>query len=156
VRALTVRQPWAWAIAHAHKDIENRTRNIIGGYHGTVAIHAALAWSADGASDKNILAAFQKYRWLHEEPTHPIDPAMYQERFTPGAVIATAEILGAHRHEPGCCESPWAMPGQWHINLGCPIAIPEPVPCRGALGLWRLDNTAWAAVVRQIQTAAPF
>jgi hypothetical protein len=30
MRALTVRQPWAWAIVHGGKDIENRTRNIAG------------------------------------------------------------------------------------------------------------------------------
>ena len=28
LRILTVRQPYAWAIIHGGKDIENRTRNI--------------------------------------------------------------------------------------------------------------------------------
>src|SRR4051812_48552997 len=40
MRALTVRQPWAWAIFHAGKDIENRSwknQHTI----GTIAIHAA-------------------------------------------------------------------------------------------------------------------
>jgi hypothetical protein len=39
MRALTVRQPWAWAIPHAGKDVENRTwtnRFVT----GTIAIHA--------------------------------------------------------------------------------------------------------------------
>lgn len=42
--ALSVRQPWAWAIIHAGKDIENRSpaavRNM-GHCKGTVSIHAA-------------------------------------------------------------------------------------------------------------------
>ena len=42
LRVLTVRQPYAWAIIHGGKDIENRTRNIAGSYRGPVAIHAAL------------------------------------------------------------------------------------------------------------------
>lgn len=42
MRILTVRQPWAWAIVHGGKDVENRTRNIAGAYRGPVAIHAGM------------------------------------------------------------------------------------------------------------------
>ena len=42
MRALTVRQPWAWAIIHGGKDVENRVRSL-GPYRGPVAIHAGLA-----------------------------------------------------------------------------------------------------------------
>ena len=42
MRALTVRQPWAWAIVHGGKDVENRTRSL-GPYRGPVAIHASLS-----------------------------------------------------------------------------------------------------------------
>lgn len=42
MRILTVRQPWAWAIIHGQKDVENRVRNIAGDYRGPVAIHTAL------------------------------------------------------------------------------------------------------------------
>lgn len=47
MRILTVRQPWAWAIVHGGKDVENRVRNIAGDYRGPVAIHAAKAWAGD-------------------------------------------------------------------------------------------------------------
>ena len=44
IKALSVRQPWAWLIIHAGKDIENRSeasaRNM-GEYRGPLAIHAA-------------------------------------------------------------------------------------------------------------------
>ena len=39
MRALTVRQPAAWAIIYAGKDVENRTRSL-GPYRGPVAIVA--------------------------------------------------------------------------------------------------------------------
>ena len=40
MKAITVRQPWAWAIIYGQKDVENRTRNIAGSYRGPVVIHA--------------------------------------------------------------------------------------------------------------------
>jgi hypothetical protein len=40
MRVLTVRQPWAWAILHGGKDVENRVRSL-GPYRGPVAIHAS-------------------------------------------------------------------------------------------------------------------
>ena len=49
MRILTVRQPWAYAIVHLGKDVENRVRNIAGDYRGPVAIHAALAEDSDFA-----------------------------------------------------------------------------------------------------------
>lgn len=39
MKAITVRQPWAWAIIHAGKDIENRSWKTK--TRGRVAIHAA-------------------------------------------------------------------------------------------------------------------
>ena len=45
MKAITVRQPWAWAIIFAGKDIENRswyTR-----YRGPVAIHAGMGYKTD-------------------------------------------------------------------------------------------------------------
>ena len=41
MRILTVKQPWAWAIIHGQKDVENRTKSL-GPYRGPVAIHAGL------------------------------------------------------------------------------------------------------------------
>lgn len=43
MRAITVQQPWAWAIAERHKPIENRGQNVT--YRGEVAIHAGLKLS---------------------------------------------------------------------------------------------------------------
>ena len=54
MRVLTVRQPWAWAIVHGGKDIENRTRNVAGAYRGPVAIHAGLAFDPAGVVDDRI------------------------------------------------------------------------------------------------------
>ncbi|HIE5440246.1 TPA: ASCH domain-containing protein [Serratia marcescens] len=39
MKALSIRQPWAWLITHGYKDIENRSWRT--NYHGPVLIHAS-------------------------------------------------------------------------------------------------------------------
>jgi hypothetical protein len=46
MKALSVRQPWAWAIIHAGKDIENWTWRTH--YRGEVAIHASSKMDESG------------------------------------------------------------------------------------------------------------
>lgn len=44
IKALSVRQPWAWAIIHGGKDIENRSWQAVNhglNVRGRVAIHAS-------------------------------------------------------------------------------------------------------------------
>jgi len=48
-----------------------------------------------------------------------------------GAVLGTVTVTGCVRD----ATSPWAEPGQWHWLLADPRPWPEPVPCRGRLGL---------------------
>lgn len=52
--ALSVRQPWAWAIIHAGKDIENRSWQAVNHglrRRGRVAIHAAKGLTRDEYAD---------------------------------------------------------------------------------------------------------
>lgn len=42
LRALTIRQPWAWAIIHGGKDIENRSWNTK--HRGPLVIHAGMGF----------------------------------------------------------------------------------------------------------------
>lgn len=41
MKAISIRQPWAWLIVNGHKDIENRSWNTK--YRGPVLIHASAA-----------------------------------------------------------------------------------------------------------------
>lgn len=45
---------------------------------------------------------------------------------------------------------PWAARGQYHWRLANVRALPEPVPCKGALGLWTLPDDVEAAVAAQL------
>jgi hypothetical protein len=49
----------------------------------------------------------------------------------------------------GC--SPWAARGRHHIELAGVRPLAEPVPCKGALGLWRLPEDVEKAVREQLE-----
>jgi len=46
MKALSIRQPWAWAILHAGKDVENRTWQTF--YRGPLLVHAPKGFDMPG------------------------------------------------------------------------------------------------------------
>jgi len=136
MRALTVRQPWAWAIVHGGKTVENRSRNIAGNYRGPIAIHAGLA-------DAEPPIINRTGPWGY----NPDD-------LIRGAIIGVANLWAVHEPRPGCCANrgappfgdPWAMADHWHLCLSNPRPLAAPIPYRGRLGLWTLPDHVAAAV----------
>lgn len=49
MKALSIRQPWAWLIVNGHKPVENRTWST--GHRGSTLIQAALGMSLDEYND---------------------------------------------------------------------------------------------------------
>lgn len=149
MKALTVQQPWATAIVRWGKTPENRSRNIAGAYRGELAIHAGKTEDEDGYCDEMIRQSLATYDdgWLLEEHLQPR-----------GAIIGVANLWAVHPARPGCCPnqgappfgSPWAQASQWHLCLSDPRPLAEPIPCRGALGLW----TPPAEALAQIEASA--
>lgn len=147
MKALTIRQPWAWAIINGGKDVENRTRNIAGAYRGPVAIHAGRGWSDLGAADRNVLGAM----CAADPHSAPLVEALGQvervdDAFEYGAVIGVVDLVDVHAGwtEPTPC-NPWAQRydgrcGLNHLVLTNPRALPRPIPWRGQLGLWNLPD----------------
>jgi hypothetical protein len=127
MRALTVRQPWAWQIINQKKNVENRARNIAGKYRGPVAIHAALK------PDQDALA------WL---PMHAPEWVTAPRIFDYGVFLGVVDLVDAHEVMGPFCPStcrPWGeqLTG-WHLVLANPQPIPlrQQFTYRGALGLW--------------------
>ena len=52
MKCLSILQPWAWAIIHGGKDVENRTWRTA--YRGPLLIHASLSRRAYNAQDKDV------------------------------------------------------------------------------------------------------
>jgi hypothetical protein len=139
MKALTVKQPWTWAIAHGQKTIENRTWNTT--YRGPLAIHAGLAWDKDGARDQRVIRAVIKYG----QPNGYLMPSCVLpdvDRFALGAIVAVVDLVDvceAQEWPSVPCEcGPWAATGQRHWKLANVRVLPETVSCKGRLGLWDL------------------
>lgn len=129
--ALSVRQPWAWAIIFGGKDIENRSWQAVnhGGLHrrGRVAIHAAK-----GMTRQEYLSAVEFMRGCGA-PSCP--PARDLSR---GGIIGSVEIIGVVRES----ESPWFV-GSRGLVL-CNAEPCEFIPVVGSLGYfeWRASPAA--------------
>jgi len=133
MRALTVRQPWAWAIVYGGKDVENRSRNIAGSYRGPVAIHAATS-AAKWSDYKTAAALLGRSAVDLSNALRASDGALIDA----GCVIGVVDLVRVHRSGAIMCApcSPWAEPDAWHLVLANPRPLAHPIPWRGALGLW--------------------
>lgn len=131
MKALTVQQPWAWAIIHGGKTIENRTT--WWRYRGRLAIHAGSRISDRGMRDPAVLEAWKEHGSGEWSPTLVL-----------GAVLGTVELVDIHP-DSGCCR-PWGVStyagksGIVHLVLADPEPLLEPVPCKGRLGLWQFPD----------------
>ena len=122
--ALSIRQPWAWAIVTIGKDIENRswpTR-----FRGRFLIHAAKGCTRDeyeDACDFILKAVDSKYRGIGLSV-----PGW--KRMDRGGIIGIAELVDCVTKS----DSPWFM-GQYGFVLRNVEAVPF-IPCKGALGFF--------------------
>ena len=172
MRVLTVKQPWAWAIVHGGKDVENRVRSL-GPYRGPVAIHAGLGWSEQGAEDTEVIRAVVSdlNGWpasdLELWGADTIEPDDW--RFDHGAVIGVVDLTDVHP-SADCWRKPWkwetadpvkgdycskwAMDDHHHLVLANSRPLPRPIPATGRLGLWRPDDDLHAAITEQLRPGA--
>ncbi|MGV9278101.1 hypothetical protein [Streptomyces griseosporeus] len=136
MRALTIRQPWASAIAHGPKRTENRSKPIPAKHVGsTILIHAG----AD--EDRAPRPGDQVPRILTD------GMRTWPRHFR--AIVAVATLTNCHQ-DAGCCR-PWGFPGTWHWQLDNVRAVPHPIlGVRGQLGLWTVPDDVLAAVHRQV------
>lgn len=128
-RGLTIRQPWADAIVHGTKRIENRTWWV-----STLPMHLLLH-AAAGVDRAAVL---------------PIGEYVPGDRVT-GAILGVATLTEVH--DPDWC-SPWGEPDALHWVLDDVHALPEPVPYKGSLGLWRPTPELLTSVTAQLAREA--
>ena len=138
--ALSIRQPWAWAIVYGGKAIENRDWR--SRYTGRLLIHAAKTFDPDG------------YEWIEAAArAGAVDlgrPLPSPSEFLRGGVIGAVSMVA-------CVESPYddvfdvvcashdleweaRVEPWWQGPKGFVLVDPEPVrfkPCRGMPGLFR-------------------
>ncbi len=160
MRALTLRQPWCFAITHLGKRVENRTQRPPAALVGKrIAIHAAK-----GVHPEYEAAAVE---WMHARGLWkpPSDgPCQGLGDLAQGAIVATARIARWFKLSPGhkpdpetlapgaapdeIQDSPW-FTGPVGILLADVVVLEEPVPARGMQGWWPVPADVEARVMEQ-------
>lgn len=87
MKALSIKQPWAFLIAHGIKDIENRTWRT--NFRGRIYIHASAKWF-DGAD--NLYGLFTPEQSEHLMSKLPFCPDFKKEAKKPDKLIRSAII----------------------------------------------------------------
>lgn len=125
MKAISIRQPWAWMILHAGKDIENRewpTR-----FRGRVLIHASKGMTRDEWIDA----------WDFAPETANnigIIQGVAIDKIERGGIVGSVEIVDCVANY----DSPWFC-GPYGFVLRNPIVLPFR-PYRGALGFFDVPD----------------
>lgn len=122
---LSIRQPWAWAIIYAGKDVENRTWSTR--YRGPVFIHAGVAF--DGRKDDAVEDASA---WADDANIEP--PRL--EQLQRGGIIGIANIVDCVTSS----HSRWFC-GPYGFVLRNARPLPF-LPCTGQLGFFPAPRVA--------------
>lgn len=173
MRCLTLTQPYATLIAIGAKHIETRSWHT--SFRGPLAIHAAAGLGPVGGRAGLYDLAFSDpdglfYPALHRAHMFCIDDLPL------GAIVATCELVDCVETMPSWAAiEPWLVvswtdgrtyhvppgkgsherafgdytPGRYAWLLGNIKALPEPILCKGALGLWQPDTLTEMAIKRQ-------
>ena len=142
-RALSIKQPWVYAITHLGKDIENRSWRTK--FRGRFAIHAART----DAPEEDWLEVFDK----HPRPRY----------FPIGQVVATADLVEcihpldkngkAYHKVKEYFRSPWYQ-GRVGFVMRDVRVLREGIPVKGRLGFWKLPREVIHEIARQEQEAS--
>jgi hypothetical protein len=120
MKALTVKNPWAWAIINAGKDIENRSWRTL--YRGPLAIHAAASPRTDAQLPRGV-------------------PRPDPEDLVDAAILGVVDLIDVVERS----KSKWFQ-GEFGWVLANPRRLSSPLPCKGRLGLWSLSTGQLRAV----------
>lgn len=121
MKALSIRQPWAWLIVQGYKDIENR--NWSSGYTGPLLIHAGKGMTrADYDACDLFVRGFAT-----------IDLPAYEE-LQRGGIVGQVNMTGCVSYS----DSPWFV-GQYGFEFTDRKPLPF-VPCKGALGFFTVPD----------------
>jgi hypothetical protein len=138
VQAMSVQQPWAFAIARGGKSVSNQTTTTA--YRGRLLVHASMRVDLKACDSPLIRSA----GWDPRDPLATI-----------GAVIAVADLDHVCSAGDGSCDcGPWAEPGFHHWHLSGVRALPRPIVALGRTELWQPSPTLITEVETMFAAAA--
>jgi activating signal cointegrator 1 len=144
IRALSLYQPWASAVSLGLKRYE--TRSWATKYRGPLLIHASKRWTAEQAR------FFSRCLSMTKDSKDRVFGYGYKPPL--GCIVAIADLVECRSTSQGSLllrpDGKLTIPGltelellfgdfslgryAWHLENV--IRLPEPVPCKGAQGLW--------------------
>ncbi|AEA59750.1 ASCH domain-containing protein [Burkholderia gladioli] len=140
MKAISIRQPWAWLIVASHKDIENRT------------------WSTSHRGETFIHASSTLTRREYDEAVYYVNHILglpiqipRREELPLGGIIGSVDLFD--------CVPPTSITSQWHIAGAFGFAVRSAkrlpfVPMTGRLGLFDLTPEAEPYVKAALATAS--
>jgi len=126
MKALSIRQPWAWLICAGYKNIENRTWSTK--FRGRIYVHTGKKPDIDGW--QHLEECYENYpngtEWIDVFQTTPqklLDIC--------GCIIGEVDIVDYVTES----KSPWFI-GRYGFVLANPVLYDKPIPCMGKLGFF--------------------
>lgn len=122
MKALAIKQPWAWLIVHGGKDVENRTWHTK--FRGRFLVHASAGMTSNEFTQALL---FCSERGL---------PMPDRDDMMRGGIIGSVELVDSLDHS----DSPWYMG-----EKGFLLRDPKPsefIPLKGRLGFFDVPHLA--------------
>ena len=130
IRAISIRQPWAWLVVNGYKDIENRTWKT--SYRGWIYVQAGRSVAHDDFRQAKAIIAKVRAHDPARLPEALPSPTWATFRDTlRGGFVGAVEILDCVERS----DSPWFV-GSFGFVLGRAVAFPTIIPWTGALGVF--------------------
>ena len=114
LKALSIRQPWAWLMVNGLKDIENRTWRTQ--FRGRIYVHASKRWDYEGQL------------WLQQNHPVVLDLELDRSSVFTGGIVGEMTIVDCVTHSL----SPWFQ-GPSGFLVENPVAYDTPIPRNGRL-----------------------
>lgn len=127
MKALSIKQPWAWAVCNLpepfRKNIENRTWNTK--YRGEFLVHASKGF--DDIGYNRMCRYLSKLGYTGVIPT--------KKEFVFGAIIGKTELIDALPASSNI----W-FEGVWGFELANTVAFDNPIPYKGQLSFFNVEE----------------
>ncbi len=135
MRALSLRQPFAWLTVHAGKNPENRTW--LTGFRGWFLIHASAQWH-----QKDLELAQDLVRRLdtlaERRAVEQVLAAALRDDLEVGGIIGAAKLETIlPPQSPQEVRTRWRLPDQYGYVLNPVVVLPF-TPCKGLQRFWRV------------------
>lgn len=148
MKALSVKQPWAWLICAGYKDIENRNWKIgrksqhgpYSSYHqANFAIELPTRICVHTGKGRDIesinMILNSQWDWFPHDALSDIFWMEQNDKWVLGSLIGEVDIVDCITES----KSPWFV-GKYGFLLKNPMLYEKAIPCKGQLGFFDVET----------------